>query len=521
MSQTTAEAAVATDAAELEQQVRARIESLSYLPTTVAVAMKFVELRNNLEAEPSDYAKVIGADASLSAKLLALANSPWFGIRNKVTTVRNAVNLLGLGTVRTMAISYCMAGLHNELRLTRDESRRFWEACLCKAVAARCYAQKLNPALAEEAFVAGLFEDFAIPIMYAVARQRYLVIPADSSCDAQGQLQKERDLFHLDHTEVGRILAQKLDLPEMFVDAIAFHHNQERLREFMADEVTAQAVHVSALFPHDLDTWNSPDADRLCGIIDGTRVLNEIGPAAFLQEVQNGVDEYYRFFDEGGQMDRRLADLLIQASKEGAENTDYLVRTVHQLMREAASVGLQMNQLIVHNTTLKDKATRDQLTGLLNREGFAVAAEQTLAQSSRYGTGFAVVFFDIDRFKAFNDTYGHQFGDRVLTSVAECLTTTTREQDLKARMGGDEFILLLADCSQAEAQDTVKRILEQVAGTPVGRSDDQARATLSAGLLYINPTNTQHPLQGLIDAADKLMYESKEAGGNRITNRVV
>ncbi|NLE57607.1 MAG: diguanylate cyclase [Planctomycetes bacterium] len=328
-------------------------------------------------------------------------------------------------------------------------------------------------------------------------------------------------MFHLDHTEVGRILAQKLDLPEMFVDAIAFHHNQERLREFMADEVTAQAVHVSALFPHDLDTWNSPDADRLCGIIDGTRVLNEIGPAAFLQEVQNGVDEYYRFFDEGGQMDRRLADLLIQASKEGAENTDYLVRTVHQLMREAASVGLQMNQLIVHNTTLKDKATRDQLTGLLNREGFAVAAEQTLAQSSRYGTGFAVVFFDVDRFKAFNDTYGHQFGDRVLTSVAECLTTTTREQDLKARMGGDEFILLLADCSQAEAQDTVKRILEQVAGTPVGRSDDQARATLSAGLLYINPTNTQHPLQGLIDAADKLMYESKEAGGNRITNRVV
>jgi HD-like signal output (HDOD) protein len=82
----------------LHQQLQARIDSLSYLPTAAAVAMKFVELGQNPNAEPGDYAQIIGADSSLSTKLLALANSSWAGVRNQVTTVRMAVNLLGLGT---------------------------------------------------------------------------------------------------------------------------------------------------------------------------------------------------------------------------------------------------------------------------------------------------------------------------------------------------------------------------------------------------------------------------------------
>jgi diguanylate cyclase (GGDEF)-like protein len=516
MTRTTADTGIATDAAGLEQQIRARIESLSYLPTTMAVAMKFVQLGNNPEAEPSDYAKVIGADSSLSAKLLALANSPWFGIRNKVTTVRSAVNLLGLGTVRTMAISYCMAGLHNELRLTRDESRRFWEACLCKAIAARCWAEKLAPNQAEEAFVAALFEDFAIPVMFAVGREKYMAILADPEINVRSQLQKERELFHLDHTEVGRILAQKLDLPEVFIDAVAFHHNQERLGEFLEHEVVAQAAHAAALFPHMLDAWNRQDAEELCRIIDDRQLPDGATSAVFLQQVQKSVDEYYHYFDESGGMETRLADLLIHTAREGADHTEHLVKTVHQLMQEAANIGLEMNQLIANNTQLMDKASRDQLTGLLNRETFAADADKILAQSARYGIGFALVYFDIDHFKSFNDTHGHQFGDRVLTSIAHCFQEAIREQDLAARVGGDEFVLLLHECGETEALAIVEKILVRVAETSIGRSTDKIRASLSAGLLCVKATNDQVPLQSLIDQADKLMYRSKEAGGNRV-----
>ena len=159
MSQLVAVPTHSGGSSDLQQQIRARIESLSYLPTTVAVAMKFVELGKDPQADPSDYAKVISADSSLSSKILALANSSWFGVRNKVATIRAAVNLLGLSTVRSLAISYCMTGLHNELGLTSDESHIFWEASLCKAVAAKQYLSMHAEHLANEGFLVGMFQD--------------------------------------------------------------------------------------------------------------------------------------------------------------------------------------------------------------------------------------------------------------------------------------------------------------------------------------------------------------------------
>ena len=186
--------AVTSRSHDMQGQVRARIDSLSYLPTTAAVAMKFVELGKNPDADPADYAKVISADSSLSSKLLALANSSWAGVRNKVTNVQMAVNLLGLGTVRTLAISYCMTGLHNELRLSPQESQMFWQASLCKAVAAQSYARRFDTKLADEAFVAGLFQDFALTVMYATAKEPYLAILQASETPTHVQLQKEPDL---------------------------------------------------------------------------------------------------------------------------------------------------------------------------------------------------------------------------------------------------------------------------------------------------------------------------------------
>ena len=119
MATQTSSTVTSADSSKMEQKVRERIAALAYLPTSTAVAMKFMELGKDPEADPSSYAKVISSDASLSTKILALANSSWFGVRNKVTKPQVAVNLLGLGTIRTLAISYCLTGLHNDLQLMR------------------------------------------------------------------------------------------------------------------------------------------------------------------------------------------------------------------------------------------------------------------------------------------------------------------------------------------------------------------------------------------------------------------
>lgn len=519
MSQVTTKTEAASSAGTLEQRIRARIDSLSYLPTTAAVAMKFIELGKDIDAEPSDYAKIISADSSLSSKMLALANSSWAGVRNKVTNVRTAVNLLGLGTVRTLAISYCMTGLHNELRLSTEESNMFWESSLCKAVAAKVYAGLFDKKMVDEAFVAGLFQDFAITVMFSTAKEPLLEVLRDPDTNVQAQLQKERGLFQMNHAEVGRMLAQKLELPDLFIDAVAFHHNHERLSEFIEDEAIADAVYVASLFPHMLNVWHRNDADALCAF------LQEHAPSAdskaYLGEVQEEFNKTYSFFHEGRTPDTQLLDLLERVTHEAADNTTELVGTVNELMRQAASMGKEMNELVQQQDDLEDKSVRDQLTGVLNREGFTAEGKELLAKAARYGTGFAVVYLDIDRFKSVNDELGHEFGDLALKAVVGEMTETIPQHNLVGRMGGDEFVVLLNDCTEQDATQIVERIISNVAAKTVRKRNQSTQMSLSAGLLYVRPSNREQQLDAVVNAADKLMYRAKRAGGNRLEVRTI
>jgi HD-like signal output (HDOD) protein len=332
---------------DLQRRIRARIESLAYLPTTAAVALKFVELGKDPEADPGDYARVISSDSSLSSKLLALANSSWAGVRNKVTNIRMAVNLLGLGTVRTLAISYCMTGLHNELRLSPQESQMFWEASLCKAIAAQCYARSFNPKLADEAFAAGLFQDFALTVMYSVAKEPYLAIIADVQASTRGQLNRERELFRFDHAEVGRILAQRMELPELYVDLIGFHHDYERLTELVEQQLLREAAYVAALMPHMMTGWSRSDADALAEFLKEHSPSTEL--EAFVNDVQQEFAKLYAFFHEGEGPQAHLAELLTQAAREAADNTTELVGKLNSLVRDAAMTGMQANKPSTHS----------------------------------------------------------------------------------------------------------------------------------------------------------------------------
>jgi diguanylate cyclase (GGDEF)-like protein len=508
-----------TQTGDLEQQVRARIQALSYLPSTAAVAMKFMELGKDPEAEPSDYAKVISSDSSLSSKILALSNSSWFGVRNKVTKPQAAVNLLGLGTIRTLAISYCLTGLHNDLKLSSEESRMFWSASLCKAVAARQYANHFDTTSGEEAFACGIFQDFAMPVMYALAKDQVLAILQDSSIDAQTRLQKERAIFRLDHCEIARITAQKLELPELFIDSVAFHHNPDSLREFVANPVIADACFIASLFPHSLEKWNGADAAAMEKFLAEKTKDKPLDCAAYLEKVQKDFNQIYAYFEQGGDGQKHnLADLLASACKEAADNTTRLVGSVAELMGQAAAAGKEMHNLLQQQTKLAQAAVTDPLTQTLNREGFTTEAREILAAGQRYGSGFALIYFDVDHFKTLNDSAGHVYGDKALQHAARSMLENVRKNDLVARLGGDEFVVLLSEITEDEASQIAERIVTSAKTPPADRvKTAPATPTLSAGLLYVPPRSPALPLETLLQMSDGLMYRSKRGGGNCLT----
>lgn len=157
------------------------------------------------------------------------------------------------------------------------------------------------------------------------------------------------------------------------------------------------------------------------------------------------------------------------------------------------------------------RATRDDLTGLLNRSGFEDLALNELKRMADTGTAGALVLADLDHFKAINDTHGHAAGDTVLQAFADACLSTVRSTDLVGRHGGEEFIILLSGADP----DRAELIVGQMSASLAGRnfSGRLKAPTVSYGIAPISPQSTN--LNAIIASADAALYEAKSLGRDR------
>jgi diguanylate cyclase (GGDEF)-like protein len=157
---------------------------------------------------------------------------------------------------------------------------------------------------------------------------------------------------------------------------------------------------------------------------------------------------------------------------------------------------------------LASEARVDGLTGLLNRRGFGEAAKAELARARRSGATTGIVSFDIDHFKAINDEFGHDAGDRVLARLGQVFREQARQGDLVGRMGGEEFVALLVDSDIPSTVEFAERMRAAFAVEAPGLPT----ATLSAG---VTATTSPVELQPHLQLADAALYEAKRDGRNR------
>jgi diguanylate cyclase (GGDEF)-like protein len=163
----------------------------------------------------------------------------------------------------------------------------------------------------------------------------------------------------------------------------------------------------------------------------------------------------------------------------------------------------------------RNLAALDSLTGALNRRAFEIAAERERLRAARHGTALSLAYMDVDHFKAANDRLGHHAGDRVLAEVARAITGAIRGTDLFARMGGDEFVVLLPETDAREAMTVVQRV--RAAAASAARAAGYPVA-LSAGI-----TTFRFPpesVDAMLAAADDLLYKAKAAGRDRVVGAV-
>jgi two-component system, cell cycle response regulator len=195
----------------------------------------------------------------------------------------------------------------------------------------------------------------------------------------------------------------------------------------------------------------------------------------------------------------------LKAVNEGAQDFLRKGRADSELLPRAIHYAIERNAML---TQVHQLAVADELTGLYNRRGFMMLADHQRSLADRKGSSFGLVFIDVDRFKSINDTYGHEEGDRALKELAGLLQRTFRRSDVVARIGGDEFTILMIDILRDGVQIVVDRLQANVAAfNKEGRFP--WRLSISVGVALYDAARPV-ALDALMASADQAMYQAKE-----------
>jgi len=267
--------------------------------------------------------------------------------------------------------------------------------------------------------------------------------------------------------------------------------------------------------------------DRECRLLRVSRMMaNSLGfsdPSELVGKTD--IDLYGEAFGQGTrvddirvmEMDRPIIGLVESRKMENGQ-TNWTLATKLPLHDESGAViGLvgitrEINEIRQTEVALQHLATHDMLTDLPNRFLMVDRLDQLLARAKRSGAPFAVLFMDIDRFKEVNDTYGHEFGDLLLRAVAQRLRKSVRQSDTVARIGGDEFVLILETVHQTRGADAVASKVEHAVAS-ITIPEHPLNVTVSIGISFY-PENGES-VDTLLRAADSAMYLAKKEGGNR------
>lgn len=199
------------------------ISSIGDLPATPAIISTLMSLTADLNADIDKISRAISSDQSLTARVLKLSNSSFYGRTKEVRTLNEAILLLGFKTLRSMVVASSTHSLYQSTG-SGDAQEKLWEHSLATAIASRLVAASIRHPLAEEAFIAGLLHDIGKLVLLQKRGGEYKDIIAGVESSGETFLDVEDEVFGFNHTDVGLLLLHKWSFPQILANAVFEHH---------------------------------------------------------------------------------------------------------------------------------------------------------------------------------------------------------------------------------------------------------------------------------------------------------
>jgi diguanylate cyclase (GGDEF)-like protein len=471
----------------------ARLLLTTRIPSPPAVAVRVIALARNPEVGLDEIAAAIAADPALAAKVIRLANSAAYARPTQARTIREAVLVLGMRTVKTLALGFSLAA---ELRGGETSAFDFdaiWRRCAVAAAASGLLARRVGNLDSGEAFLGGLLHGVGMLILGQALGPQFQDVLQQSRGRPSLQVPLERERLRTDHTEVAALVAEEWALPPNLRAALTCYAQPEHapaeardLARCIGTAVTAAEVLLGRDAQASLEAYRAE--------CSAWWDLPQIAADELLSALQTVAGEALAMLDLPPGLHINGVDVLLQARE-----------ALEQVSLEAARAA---DLLEVENRQLSAAAGTDSLTGLANRRRFDEFLEDQCGLARRYGLSVSVLFLDLDRFKAVNDKHGHGTGDDVLIAVANALRATLRNVDLPARLGGDEFTVVLPGTGAGGAVHVADRVRRAVRMVGLGVTGSIGVASFERGSCEDGPA--------LVRRADEAMYLAKETGPDAI-----
>ncbi len=480
------------------------------IPSPPAVAVRVLEAVRDEKEGFEALARIISSDPALTAKTLSLVNSSFYGLPQEVSDLGQAISILGSETIKNIALSFVIIKAFRGQKEDGFDYEVFWRRAVTSAVAAEMLRRRLR--LRGPFFPAALLMDLGIIVMYMSEPKAYLRVLDLKRATGRHISEVERQVFGTDHQEVTTEVLKRWGIPGAIVHLVSGHHrlNRERLEE-------------TVLYM----------ADLISSIYNGSKTGQKHARTKALMEELYGIkaDEFDEFLDSVATETRQTlslfelpqgrirpySEILAEANEELKRLNLSYEQMVIELTRAKEEAEALAKKLMEANEKLRQLALKDGLTGLYNHRYFQEALDRELSRAKRYGHPLSLIMIDIDHFKRFNDTYGHQQGDTVLKRISQIISSSLRDSDIAARYGGEEFAVILPQTDLKGATACAERLRQRVETERIELNGKPVQVTISLGVSSTCPSRNCITKGQFIEITDRALYHSKKNGRNRVT----
>ena len=502
-----------------------RVLTSQDLPTLPIIASKLLELTALPEVTLTDIANLISQDMALSTKVLRVANSAFYSFPQQISSINQAVSILGLNAVRSLVLSFSLVSIGRPQKDSRFDFEKFWERSLVEAAAARLIFEQVTNTDSEEVFTCGLLQNIGQLVLAITLPQQYDQV-LTRTMDSSGHVisdadcaEVEEEIFGVSHAEVGYAVAKEWALPENLLMPIKHHHNPSSFtgttqRQQQIVRSTYLANLLAELFysdsPEHYHKQFRNEAKQLLG-------LKVLGVNTVLKMIDKAIDQSAEYFGIRINPVKSVAEILQEANlRLSLINLSYEEMN-RELIKSKMELEKLTEELAQKNRLLENLANIDGLTEINNHRFFQNFLDSEINRSIRNDRPLSLLLADIDHFKKFNDTYGHQTGDFILKEFCRVIKGIIREYDLIARYGGEEFAFVLPETTQQEALVVAEKIRQTTADYVFDDGTNSYQVTISVGVASAFPARHEFDKNLFIGMADEALYEAKHSGRNRVS----